>query len=266
MLQKVAVLVALSVSASLAQTATSVPEKGSSEAISQKIAGMRHLEGFFPLDWDAKAGKLYLEIRDLNKDFLLLDQLPYGLGSNDVGLDRGQLGQSRIVHFWRSGPKVLLVEPNLQYRSSSPNVEEQLAVKESFAESVLWGFKIEAEENGTLLVDATDFFLRDAHGVADQLQQTHQGVYNIDSSRSAITLDGTRNFPRNTEVEALLTFANNSPTPGEYVTSVTPDAHLIPVPDSSHKASVTTRHRSGSRWIKTSSSGTGWLRRIPARR
>jgi Met-zincin/Domain of unknown function (DUF5117) len=229
MLQKVTVLVALSVSAVLAQKATPNPEKGPSQTIAQKTAEMRHLDGLFPLDWDAKAGKLYLEIKELDKDFLLLDQLPYGLGSNDIGLDRGQLGQSRVVHFWRGGPKVLLIEPNLQYRSSSPSADERLAVKQSFAESVLWGFTIEAEENGRLLVDATDFFLRDAHGVADQLQQTRQGTYRIDSSRSAITPDSIKDFPRNTEVEALLTFANDAPSQDGYVASVTPDAHAVTV-------------------------------------
>jgi hypothetical protein len=69
------------------------------QTLSQKVAGMERKEGLFPLDWDAKAGKLYLEIPRLDEDFLLLDQLPYGLGSNDVGLDRGQLGRGRVVHF-----------------------------------------------------------------------------------------------------------------------------------------------------------------------
>src|SRR5215472_1751550 len=82
------------------------------QTLTQKITGMERKDGFFPLDWDAKAGKLYLEILRLDRDFLLLDQLPYGLGSNDVGLDRGQLGQGRVVHFSRVGGKVLLIEPN----------------------------------------------------------------------------------------------------------------------------------------------------------
>src|SRR5271154_6458910 len=116
------------------------------QTLAQKIAGMDHKDGLFPLDWDGKNGKLYLEIPETEKDFLLLDQLPYGLGSNDIGLDRGQLGQGRVVHFTRAGNKVLLIAPNLQYRSSATEAAERIAVKESFAESVLWGFKIESEE------------------------------------------------------------------------------------------------------------------------
>ena len=218
--------------------AADAPAKDSPQTLSQKVAGMQHQDGFFPLDWDAKAGKLYLEIPAFDKDFLLLDQLPYGLGSNDVGLDRGQLGQGRVVHFTRVGNKILLVAPNLTYRSSAPEAAERTAVKESFPESVIWGFKVEAEEpgvahaagptrSGFVLVDATDFFLRDAHGVSERLQSSGQGIYHVDSNRSAITGDETKNFPENTEVEAILTFASDGAPKGQYVASVTPDPHSI---------------------------------------
>jgi len=233
--QRPPILLALSFGFALFASISSVVGIAATDApqtISQKIAGLDRKDGLFPLDWDAKAGKLYLEIPETGKDFLLLDQLPYGLGSNDVGLDRGQLGQGRVVHFMRAGNKVLLIAPNLQYRSSATDAAERIAVTESFAESVLWGFKIESEENGRLLVDATDFFLRDAHGVADRLETTGQGIYKVDPNRSAITLDNTRNFPKNTEVEAILTFAPD-PTKiqpkAEYVASVTPDPHSVTV-------------------------------------
>ena len=197
------------------------------QTVSQKTAAMERKDGFFPLDWDARTGKLFLEIPRLDQDFLLLDQLPYGLGSNDVGLDRGQLGQGRVVHFSRVGGKVLLIQPNLMYRSSANDSEEQLAVTQSFAESVLWGFPVEAEENGRLLVDATAFFLRDAHGVAERLQEAKQGAYKIDPTRSAVAMDNTRAFPQNTEVEAMLTFVTESAPKGEFVKTVTPDPHSI---------------------------------------
>jgi hypothetical protein len=206
-----------------------VPAAEGPQTLSQKIAAMERKDGFFPLDWDAKTGKLYLEIPRLNEDFLLLDQLPYGMGSNDIGLDRGQLGRGRVVHFSRVGGKVLLIEPNLNYRSSATDPDERLAVTQSFAESVLWGFPIEAEENGRLLVDATSFFLRDAHGVAESLQAAGQGAYKIDASRSAIALDNTKAFPKNTEVEAMLTFASEGAPKGAYVAEVTPDPHAITV-------------------------------------
>jgi uncharacterized protein DUF4953/uncharacterized protein DUF5117 len=202
------------------------------KTLSQKIAGMERKDGLFPLDWDAKTGKLYLEIPQFavdgtGKDFLLLDQLPYGLGSNDVGLDRGQLGTGRVVHFLHAGGKILLIAPNLNYRSTAQEAAERIAVKESFAESVLWGFKVEAEENGRYLIDASDFFLRDAHNAAESIQQAGQGKYKLEPNRSAITEENTKNFPKNTEVEAILTFVSDGQPKGEYVASVTPDPHAV---------------------------------------
>ncbi|HMD19956.1 MAG TPA: DUF5117 domain-containing protein, partial [Alloacidobacterium sp.] len=198
-------------------------------SITQKTAGMQKLEGYFPIAWDAKAGKLYLEIDTFGKDFLFLDSLPYGIGSNDLGLDRGQLGRGRVVRFYRSGPKVLLIERNLDYRSSSPHAEEQLDVAQSFAESVLWGFKVEAEDGDKVLVDATDFFLHDAHGVAERLQEAKQGTYHLDAGRSAVSMESTKNFPLNTEVESVLTFTTDGPLHAPLVASVTPDAHAVTV-------------------------------------
>ena len=214
------------------------------ETISKKTAGMKHFDGFFPLDWDGKTGKLYLEIDSFNKDFLLLDQLPYGLGSNDIGLDRGQLGQGKVVRFYRSGNKVLLIQQNLDYRSSASSADERLDVTQSFARSVIWGFTVDAAESDRVLVDATSFFVRDPHGVAETLQKTKQGEYSIDEKRSAIVAEDTKNFPLNTEVQALLTFASKGPVTGRLVGSVTPDPHavtveehtsLIALPDDNYK-------------------------------
>jgi len=204
-------------------------------ALGEKTAGMKHLDGLLSLDWDAKEGKLYIEVPKIavngkSADFLYVTSLPYGTGSNDLGLDRGQVSEGRIVHFERSGPKVLLVQPNLAFRTSSSDKDEQLAVRQSFAESVLWGFKVAAESNdGSVLVDATDFVLHDAHGVTDTLTRLKQGSYHIDVSRSAIALDDTKAFPKNTEIEAELTFVTEAPPSGEFVGDVTPDPHAMTV-------------------------------------
>jgi hypothetical protein len=198
--------------------------------IETRTAGLKKMDGFFPVYWEAKTGKLLLEVPSFDKDFLYLDQLPYGIGSNDLFLDRGQLGNQRVVHFMRSGNKVLLIEPNLSFRSSSPDAAERATVEQSFAESVLFGFKVEAEQtDGHVIVDATDFFLQDVHGVAERLAQVKQGKYILDSSRSAILPDSTKNFPRNTEVEAILTFTTDVPAEKSYVAEVTPDPHAVTV-------------------------------------
>jgi len=199
--------------------------------------------GFFPLYWDAKKGRLLLEISRFDREFLYLDWLATGIGSNDIGLDRGQLGHTRVVSFKRIGPKVLLSQTNYAFRATSDNPAERQAVREAFASSVLGGFEIEAEDpGGRVLVDATKFFIRDARDLAAELKKQKQGTMTLDPARSAIYLPGTKNFPKNTEVEAVLTFAVE--TPGPWLTSVaaTPEAvtvrqhhSLIELPDAAYR-------------------------------
>jgi hypothetical protein len=204
------------------------PDAAQTPTIADKTVGMPKLAGYFNLYWDANQGKLWLEIDKWGSEFLYLSGLPAGVGSNDIGLDRGQLsGPTRIVRFERSGPKVLLVQENLRFRAVSNDADEKRAVHDSFAESVLWGFTAAAEENGHVLVDATDFYLRDAHGVTNALKRAKQGAYRLDGSRSTIYMANTRNFPLNTEVEATLTFTGDEP--GDWVLDVTPDPTAITV-------------------------------------
>jgi hypothetical protein len=124
-------------------------------SIEERVAGLRKIDGYFPLYWDDRGGNLYLEIPRFDSDFLFSTGLSAGLGSNDIGLDRGGGGQGRIVRFHRVGPKVMLVQPNQSFRSSSANPRERKSVEESFAQSILWGFTVAAESNGRVLVDAT---------------------------------------------------------------------------------------------------------------
>jgi hypothetical protein len=201
--------------------------------IAQKTSSMKRMDGLLPLYWDAGKGRLYLEIPSLNTELLYVDSLPYGAGSNDLALDRGQMSEPEIVRFERFGPKILLIEPNERFRSSSPDPEQRQAVRQSFAESVLAGFTVIAEDAATavkgaaVLVDATDFFQRDAHHVAESLTKSHQDEYKLDAARSAIALDGTRTFPKNIEVEAILTFASDAPGKSKFVADVTPDSHAL---------------------------------------
>src|SRR5437764_4410321 len=209
------------------QAPTAAEKGGQVPTIAEKTAGMQTLPGYFNLYWDAKQGKLWLEIDKWGTEFLYQTGLPAGIGSNDIGLDRGQLGPNGIVRFERVGPKVLLVEENLRYRAVSKDRDERRAVHDSFAESTLWGFTVAAEEKDHALVDSTDFFLRDAKGVADSLRHLKQGAYHVDSSRCAIYPPNTKNFPLNTEVEATLTFVGDEP--GAWVTQVTPSPEAVTV-------------------------------------
>src|SRR6202171_4739275 len=208
----------------IGENATSL-EKTTS--IADKTKSMEKMAGYFNIYWDVKAGKLWLEIDKWGTEFLYQSSMPAGIGSNDIWLDRGQLGGTRVVRFERSGPKVLLVQSNLEFRAVSEDADERRAVRDSFAESALWGFTEAAEEGERALVDATDFFLRDAHGVPAALRKTKQGAYHLDASRCALYLPRTKNFPLNTEVEATLTFAGDEP--GQWVKQVTPEPDAITV-------------------------------------
>ena len=202
--------------------------KPEDKTLAGKIAGLQKIDGYMPLYWDAASGKLWLEISRFNQELLYQVSLPAGVGSNPIGLDRGQLGQERIVFFERVGPKVLMTQPNYRYRALTDNAAERKAVEDSFARSVLWGFKVEAEENGKVLVDATNFFLRDAHGVADRLRQAQQGNYRVADERSAFYLPRTKGFPLNTEIEVTLTFASDGQA-GQLISSVSPTASAVTV-------------------------------------
>ena len=176
-------------------------------SIDDRTSGMQKIDGYFPLYWDERSGSLFIEIPRLDTEFLFSMGLAAGLGSNDIGLDRGSGGGGRVVVFQRVGPRVMLVQPNQSFRSSSSNVLERKSVEDSFAKSVLWGFAIAAEGNGRLLVDATDFLLRDVLGAANALRP---GNYRVDRTRSAFFLPRTKGFPKNSEIEMTLTFVNEA--------------------------------------------------------
>jgi uncharacterized protein DUF4953/uncharacterized protein DUF5117 len=171
--------------------------------IEDRTNGLRKLDGFFPLYYDERAGQLLLEIPRFDSEFLFTAGLSAGLGSNDIGLDRGSGGGGRLVLFQRMGQKIMLVQPNQSFRSSSRNPLERKSVEDSFAKSILWGFTVAAETSGRVLVDATPFFLRDVTNAASALRP---GPYRLDLTRSAFHLPNTRNFPKNTEIDMTLTF------------------------------------------------------------
>ncbi len=184
-------------------------------------------KGFFDFSWEVKTGKILLTIDRLEEEFLYVNSLPAGVGSNDIGLDRGQLGESRVVKFIRSGPKILLVHVNYDFRAISENEAEKKSIEQAFAQSVLWGFKIESENEASIKVDATKFLSRDAHDVIGALKNSKQGNYKLDPTRSAIYMERTKNFPDNTEFEATLTFTGEPK--GRYVNQVVPSPKAITV-------------------------------------
>ena len=195
--------------------------------IADKTEGMTLSSGYFDYFYDAGTDKMWLKVDKWDREFLYVHALSAGVGSNDIGLDRGQLGGTKVVKFIRSGNKVLLIQPNYDYRALTDNPEEQKAVREAFAQSVIAGFKVGAQTEDQVLVDMSEFLLRDAHNVVGRLKRTKQGSYRLDKNRSAMNLDRTKNFPKNTEFDVLLTFSGEAQ--GGWVRSVTPTPGAVTV-------------------------------------
>lgn len=204
-------LTALAVLSILVFPVAGAAQDSSVPTIEARTAGMEQLDGFFDLYWDEDTGSLFWEFAELNTEFLYQISMGSGLGSNPVGIDRGQLSGTHVLEAQRVGPKVLLMEPNYRYVALSDNPTEVQAVRDAFAPSVHWGFEVEAVTGERVLVDATDFFLRDARGVIDQIAARDQGTFSLDRSRSVIHMPATRSFPENTEVESTLTFTSRDP-------------------------------------------------------
>ncbi len=185
------------------------------------------MAGFIDLYWDEEGGRLLLGIEDFGSPFIYQSSLARGVGSNDLGLDRGQLGTTRLVEFRRIGPRVLLLQHNLGYRATNGGAAERAATAESFATSVVWGFEVAGERDGVVFVDATGFVTRDAHGIARRLTARGEGSYAVDPERSAIHLPRTKAFPDNSEAEAIVTFAGEPA--GEILATVVPDPASVTV-------------------------------------
>ncbi len=196
--------------------------------IAEKTKGMEPRVGFHKWFWDETEGKIWLEVDQLNEEFLLVSGMATGIGSNDIGLDRAQLGSEKVVEFRRSGPTVLLVQPNLLYRADFSGSDlERRAVREGFAESVLWGFKVAAEEDGRILIDWTPVLFGDHQHIGSRLERMGEGSYSVDESRSGIYLPNCRSFPRNDEFEVTLTMKGSRP--GPEIRSVTPTPEFVSV-------------------------------------
>jgi len=197
------------------------------KTISAFTKDMAYHNGFIDFYWDNTTGKIYLKINQFNQDLLYTYYLRSGVGSNDIGLDRGQIGGYSLVQFKRLGNKIMMIEPNQSYRAFSDNLAERQAVEDGFTQSILWGGEIIASEGPTVLVDWTDFLLRDSQGIGQRLEDMEEGQFAVDQNRSAIDMSYSKNFPENTEFEALITLQGKKP--GKHVSSVAPTNDIISV-------------------------------------
>ena len=210
-----------------AQRKKSNAQPTTSDAIADFTSTMQAQDGFFKFYYDDEIGRIFLEVDKVDQEFLYVNALAAGIGSNDIGLDRGQLGNERVVRFEKHGNKILMIQPNLDYRAVSDNQDEVKSVAEAFASSVIGGWEIMSKNDDAFLIDITDWLLRDSHDVSGRLRSSDQGNFSVDKSRSAIYMDATFNFPKNTEFEALLTFSGDAK--GWWLRSVTPTPDAVSV-------------------------------------
>ena len=206
---------------------TAFPLFFSTAQFAEKSKDFQKFNGYFNFKYDDKTDKVYLEVEDLEKEFLYVSSLSSGIGSNDIGLDRGQLGGTRLVFFRKAGNKLLLVQPNLRFRALTDNALERKSVEQAFAKSVLGGFKIEEEKNGKYIIDITEFLMQDTHGVIGRLKRNKQGTYSLDKTKSAMALERTKAFPKNIEFDVTLTFKGKPE--GANIRSVSPNPGLVTV-------------------------------------
>ncbi|HVJ28220.1 MAG TPA: zinc-dependent metalloprotease, partial [Vicinamibacterales bacterium] len=184
---------------------------GTPPPIAERTKNLKKIDGFYPLYWDENAGKLFVEIPKLDTEVLYSTGMATGLGSNDIGIDRGQTTGSRIVKFEKAGPRILMVQPNYQFRALTQNAAEAKTVRDAFARSVLWSFPIAAASDGRYLVDYNEFLVRDANEIAGRLSP---GSYRFEAGRSSIYAPGLAAFPKNSEMEAELTFVRGGAAAG----------------------------------------------------
>ncbi|HEV8496900.1 MAG TPA: zinc-dependent metalloprotease [Gemmatimonadaceae bacterium] len=203
--------------------ATTTPVASS---IAARTAGMDRRDGFLPIYLDARQGRILLEIpRDSTRALCLITQAT-GLGSNPIGIDRGASGASYVARFDRDGDRVLLVLENWSYRTSSGNPDHARSVAEAFPPSTVASLPLLADENGRLLVDATDAAMRDWNDVAGTLARSQQGAYAVARDRSRVYGPNTKAFPDNTEIDVALTFATTG-RPGSTVEAIVPDGRAL---------------------------------------
>lgn len=209
-------------------------------SIASRTSGLKRQDGFLPIYLDERQGKLLLELSGDSARMLFFTTQATGLGSNPIGIDRGMSGGGNVLRFQRNGDRVLAIFENWNYRATDPNNPDlKRTVDEAFPASTVAALPLLAVEGGRMLVDATDFAMRDWTGVGRTLARSQEGSYAPARDRSYFYEPYTKALPQNTEVDVALTFATAG-NPGRTVSMIAPDGsaitmrqHLtfVPLPD-----------------------------------
>ncbi len=180
--------------------------------------------GFFNFSYTESSGKITLKIKEFDKEFLLVSYYASGLGSNDIGFDRGKIASQRLVQFKRFGNRVALIESNPFYKAVTDNVKEKKVAQDAFASAILFTFIIENENDG-VQIDITPLITEDLNNTVQNLKDQKQGNYKIDKTKSIVIPEEMHAFPKNIEFEAWMTIVGESS--GEYIKSVAPTPEIV---------------------------------------
>jgi hypothetical protein len=210
----------------LALAAPALALADTTPTVAERAAGLERHDGLVPFYWDGRKGQLLVEVSRFGEDLLYGAGLAGGAGVLEAPLDRGALGDLGLVRFERVGPRVLLRQRQVTHRSGVSDAERRRVVEESFPSSVLAALPVVAEESGRVLADATDFLLKDTE-IVTQLRRAQLGEWRQDVARSAFNFDRSGAFPRNTEIETLLTFTSDNPA--RAIAAVLPDGRTMSV-------------------------------------
>ena len=233
-----------------ANAQTVVPAEKETPSVTSRASGLQKHDGFIPYYWDEKKGAVLFELSPaaLSREFLYFTGMGSGLGSPELFADRSSFGDEALCRFRRVGMRVLMIEENSGFRATRGSPELVQSVDSSFPTSVLASLPIEAEQDGTVLVNANSLLIRDAFDLISQMRQPTQVAggamvrgqaasvnWRLDENRSVVDLDHSGSFPLNTEVEALLTFATESESnfnqPDSHTLSVREHHSFVALPD-----------------------------------
>jgi hypothetical protein len=195
------------------------------------IAPLERQAGLLPLFIDRAGGRVLVQLPAAGADGVMTRVIHHtalrtGVGSAETGLDRAQIGATRILAFRRMGNRILAEFENPGYSAGAGSVEEQAAARDAFLGSTVWSGPVVATgPDGAVLVDIAGFLTRDAHGIVETLKAAGQGTLRPVADLSLVDPAAARAFPENVELEARLTFAVEGP--GREVSRIAPDARLV---------------------------------------
>ena len=172
--------------------------------------------------------------------FLHVTTLRTGIGSSDVGLDRASVTASQLAQIRRIGAKAVVQYIDPRLRAAGRPAYDRNAVSDSFARrTVLIADVIDEQPDGTFAFDLTPMLQADTSDLASALTGETESVFSLVSEKSLVDSSSLRTFPRNAEVDALLTFEaakRRNAIPGPAGRQVTLEVHhsLVALPTSGY--------------------------------